>query len=73
MIFGLAFKIITLFTLYPPLHVNPNQFGFSELLNIPTAGRLDSTSLCFGVVGNYCSKNASAVRPILLHLTSFSL
>jgi len=71
MIFRLFLAIIMFFLLIEPASANPNQFGSSGLLNVPSADTLDSANFCFGVWGN-CSKNSntgiSTIMPITLTL-----
>ncbi len=71
MIFRLLLAIIMLLLMQIPASANPNQFGSSGLLNIPTADTLDSANFCFGVWGN-CSSNAKtgiiSIMPVTLTL-----
>jgi len=65
MIFRLTLIILTIFALNSPLLANPNQFGSSGLLNIPTADTLDSANFCFGLWGNCSSKADTGVNSIM--------
>ena len=44
---------------------NPNQFGSSGLLHIPTADTIDSANFCFGVWGNCSNKSDSGLTSIM--------
>lgn len=44
---------------------NPNQFGSSGLLHIPTADTIDSANFCFGVWGNCSDKSDSGLTSIM--------
>jgi outer membrane protein OmpA-like peptidoglycan-associated protein len=44
---------------------NPNQFGSSGLLNVPTADTLDSANFCVGLWGNCSSKSNTGISTIM--------
>jgi outer membrane protein OmpA-like peptidoglycan-associated protein len=44
---------------------NPNQFGSSGLLHVPSADTLDSANFCFGVWGNCSEKSNTGLTSIM--------
>ena len=62
--FRLALIIILMLLLCKQVLANPNQFGSSGLLNVPTADTLDSANFCVGIWGN-CSSKAGSLNSIM--------
>lgn len=65
MIFRLLLVIIFVLSIETPLLANPNQYGSTGLLNVPTADTLDSANFCFGVWGNCSSKSDTGITSIM--------
>ena len=63
--FRLALIIILTLLLCKQALANPNQFGSSGLLNVPTADTLDSANFCVGIWGNCSSKAGSGLNSIM--------
>jgi outer membrane protein OmpA-like peptidoglycan-associated protein len=63
--FRLALIIILILLLCKQALANPNQFGSSGLLNVPTADTLDSANFCVGIWGNCSSKADSGLSSIM--------
>lgn len=63
--FRLALIIILILLFCRQVLANPNQFGSSGLLNVPTADTLDSANFCVGIWGNCSSKAASGISTIM--------
>lgn len=57
--------IVIIFLLQKTAFANPNQFGSSGLLNVPSADTLDSANFCFGVWGNCNSKATTGITSIM--------
>jgi outer membrane protein OmpA-like peptidoglycan-associated protein len=62
--FRLALISILILLLCKQALANPNQFGSSGLLNVPTADTLDSANFCVGIWGN-CSSKAGSLNSIM--------
>lgn len=65
MIFRLLLILFLLFSLESTVMANPNQYGSSGLLHIPSADTLDSANFCFGVWGNCSSKSDTGITSIM--------
>lgn len=65
MTFRLLIAIIVLLLLRTHASANPNQFGSSGLLTIPSADTLDSANFCFGVWGNCSDKTDTGLTSIM--------
>jgi outer membrane protein OmpA-like peptidoglycan-associated protein len=63
--FRLALIIILILLLCERALANPNQFGSSGLLNVPTADTLDSANFCVGIWGNCSSKAGTGISSIM--------